>query len=156
MTLVQLGRAPKETGEGSPRFDPGGMNWAAVLQETRGRREDLVPPPVFDTPPADLAERARRALYEVSDPEFPISLVDLGLVYDVTADPETELVTVYLTFTATACPCMDFIKWDVRERLLQEPGIERVEIVTVWDPPWTNERITKRGRKALARAGVAV
>lgn len=115
-----------------------------------------MPPPVFDGPPVDLAERARRALYEVSDPEFPISLVDLGLVYDVTAEESTGLVTVSLTFTATACPCMDFIKWDVRERLLLEPGIERVQIVTVWDPPWTNERITQRGQEALARAGVAV
>jgi ring-1,2-phenylacetyl-CoA epoxidase subunit PaaD len=74
----------------------------------------------------------------------------------VTTDEQTGVVTVSLTFTATACPCMDFIKWDIRERLLQEPGIERVEIVTVWDPPWTNERITERGREALTRAGVAV
>lgn len=132
------------------------MNFAAVLAETQGRREDLPPPPEFDAPPADLAERARRALYEVSDPEFPISLIDLGLVPGVEADERTGRVTVYLTFTATACPCMDFIRWDVKERLLEEPGVEDVEIEVRWDPPWTTDRITDRGRRILRAAGVAV
>lgn len=132
------------------------MNFAAVLRATQGQREDLPPAPRFDAPPADLAERARRALYEVADPEFPISVVDLGLVYDVTADEDAGTVTVTLSFTATACPCMDFIEWDVRERLLEEPGIERVEIETTWDPPWTTSRITERGRGVLRAAGVSV
>lgn len=138
-----------------PRYEEG-MNWAAVMGATLGRREDLLPPPAFDAPPADLTERARRALYEVSDPEFPISVVDLGLVYDIVADEDAGRVTVLLSFTATACPCMDFIRWDVRERLLREPGVEEVEIEVVWHPPWTSERISERGREALRRAGVSV
>lgn len=140
---------------GRPRYEEG-MNFAAVLAETQGHRGDLPPAPDFDTPADDLAERARRALYEVADPEFPISILDLGLVYDVRADEDTASVTVSLTFTATACPCMDFITWDVRERLLDEPGIEEVVIETVWDPPWTTGRIHERGRKILRAAGVAV
>ncbi len=131
------------------------MNFAAVLRESQGARGDLPPPPEFDTPAADLAEQARRALYEVSDPEFPISIVDLGLVYGVEADEALGRVTVTLSFTATACPCMDFIKWDVRERLLEEPGVESVDIETVWDPPWTTARINERGRAALRAAGVS-
>ncbi|MDH3732727.1 MAG: metal-sulfur cluster assembly factor [Gemmatimonadota bacterium] len=103
-----------------------------------------------------MAERARRALYEVSDPEFPISLVDLGLIYGVEADEVAGVVTVSVTFTATACPCMDFIKWDVRERLLEEPDIEEVRIEIVWDPPWTTARIPERGRDILRASGVAV
>ena len=54
------------------------------------------------------------ALREVMDPEFPISLVDLGLIYDVRRRDRT--VEIDLTFTATACPCMDFIHEDIRER----------------------------------------
>ncbi len=111
---------------------------------------------MWETPPADLAEAAHRALYEVSDPEFPISLVDLGLIYGVTADEPTGRVTVSLTFTATACPCTDFIKWDIRERLLEEPGIDHVEIDVVWDPPWSTARVTERGRRILERAGIAL
>jgi len=138
-----------------PRYERG-MNFAAVLAATKGHRDDLPPPPEFDAPPADLAERARRALYEVADPEFPISIVDLGLVYGVTADAASGLVTVRLTFTATACPCMDFITWDLRERLLSEPGVRRVEVETVWDPPWTTTQIPPRGREILRAAGIAV
>ncbi|MGH7541937.1 MAG: metal-sulfur cluster assembly factor [Gemmatimonadota bacterium] len=137
-----------------PRYEEG-MNFAAVLRATQGRREDLPPPPAFEAPPADLAERARRALYEVADPEFPISLVDLGLVYDVAADETEGRVTVTLSFTATACPCMEFIRWDVRERLLEETGVRHVEIETTWDPPWTSGRISERGREILRRAGVS-
>ena len=86
--------------------------------------------PEWDTPPADLEERAWRALYEVPDPEFPISLVDLGLVYGVAvhesdAVPADARVEVAITLTATACPCVEFIKWDVRDRLLQEAGRRR-------------------------------
>lgn len=132
-----------------------GMNFGAVLRATRGHRDDLPPPPDFDAPPRDLAERCHRALYEVADPEFPISLVDLGLIYGVEADESTGRITVRLTFTATACPCVDFIKWDVRERLEEEPDVEAVEIEVVWEPPWTTDRITDRGREILGRAGVS-
>lgn len=138
-----------------PRYEEG-MDFAAVLRATQGRRDDLPPPPEFEAPPADLAERCRRALYEVADPEFPISLVDLGLIYGVEADEASGRVRVRLTFTATACPCMDFIRWDVRERLLREPGVEEVEIEEVWDPPWTTSRISERGRGILRRAGVSI
>jgi metal-sulfur cluster biosynthetic enzyme len=131
------------------------MNFSAALRAPRGAREALPPPPDVEAPPADLAERARRALYEVSDPEFPISLVDLGLIYGVEADERSGRVVVRLSFTATACPCMDFIRWDVRERLLREPGVDEVEIEVVWHPPWTTERITDRGRRILERVGVS-
>ena len=93
------------------------------------------------------------ALKEVQDPEFPISLVDLGLIYDVRlAD---GVVDVDLTFTATACPCMGFIREDIRERLLQEEGITEIRIHEVWDPPWSVERMSEEGRAAMRRCGVA-
>ena len=94
------------------------------------------------------------ALREVMDPEFPVSLVDLGLVYGVRR--HGRLVEIDLTFTATACPCMDFIHEDIRERLLKEADIDEVKINQVWDPPWTADRITQAGRAALKKCGVAV
>ena len=93
------------------------------------------------------------ALRQVQDPEFPISLVDLGLIYDIRRSG--ACVEVDLTFTATACPCMEFIRSDVRERLLQEPGVEEVRVIDVWEPPWTTERMTEEGRAVLRRFGVA-
>jgi metal-sulfur cluster biosynthetic enzyme len=94
-----------------------------------------------------------QALRDVLDPELPVSLVDLGLIYDLRrAGDEVE---VDLTFTATACPCMDFIRTDIEERLLREPGVRTVRIREVWDPPWTVERMSPEGREALRRCGVA-
>lgn len=95
-----------------------------------------------------------RALEEVMDPEIPVSLVDLGLVYDVRREGST--VDVDLTFTATACPCMAFIRMDIEERLLREAGVATVRIHEVWDPPWTRDRITERGRERMKEMGVSV
>jgi metal-sulfur cluster biosynthetic enzyme len=102
--------------------------------------------------PADKHAALRAALGEVLDPELPISLLELGLVYGVAFDRGTARVD--LTFTATACPCMDFIKRDVRDRIGSEPWVDAVEINEVWDPPWTTARISDAGRRKLKRMGV--
>ena len=94
-----------------------------------------------------------RALREVSDPELPISLVDLGLIYDIRRNGSH--IEVDCTFTASACPCMSFIKEDIRDRLLAEPDVSTVEVSEVWDPPWTVERMTQEGRDVLRGCGVA-
>lgn len=94
------------------------------------------------------------ALREVMDPEIPISLVDLGLIYDVRSDEGT--VEVDLTFTATACPCMAFIRFDIEDRLRQEAGVSAVRVNEVWDPPWTKSRITLEGRQKLKEMGVSM
>jgi metal-sulfur cluster biosynthetic enzyme len=93
------------------------------------------------------------ALREVMDPEIPVSLVDLGLIYDIRQ--AGDVVDVDLTFTATACPCMAFIRFDIEERLQREPGVATVRIHEVWDPPWTKDRITPEGREAMRRFGVS-
>ncbi|MBT8479728.1 MAG: metal-sulfur cluster assembly factor [Gemmatimonadetes bacterium] len=170
--LVQIRRAGTGLPVPGPSVDPTAdegyqsvidrnVNFSAVFADATGRNPDLVLEiPEWHTPPADLEERVWRALYEVSDPEFPISLVDLGLVYGVeVAEPDSTggaKVTVAITLTATACPCVEFIKWDVRDRLLQEAGVSEVDVRITWDPPWTNDRISDRGREALRRAGVSI
>ena len=94
------------------------------------------------------------ALAEVQDPEMPIGLVDLGLIYGVERDGRR--VVVDLTFTAMGCPATEFILDDIRERLLREPGVEEVSVRVVWDPPWTAARLTPEGRDALQLWGLAV
>ncbi len=115
--------------------------------------------PVDRRAPAATAEAVTpdvvlAALSEVTDPEWPVSIVDMGLVYGVTVDGGT--VTLTLTFTATACPCMEMIQEDIRERLGRIPGVEDVRIVVSWDPPWTKERLTERGRETFRHWGVSV
>lgn len=95
-----------------------------------------------------------QALAEVNDPEFPMSLVDLGLVYGVTR--KGEYVHIRITFTAMGCPAMDMILDDIRSRLSQVPGVREIEIEIVWDPPWNKSRISEYGRELLTSWGIAV
>jgi metal-sulfur cluster biosynthetic enzyme len=100
-----------------------------------------------------MNERRWAALAEVQDPEMPVNLVDLGLIYGL--EQRDGVVEVDLTFTAMGCPASDFILDDVRERLLREEGVREVRVNVVWDPPWTSARMTEAGRDALEAWGLA-
>lgn len=106
------------------------------------------------TTPRVTEERIREALREVTDPELPVNLLDLGLVYRVAV--HQGVVEVDLTFTSIGCPGMEMILDDVRGALLAVPGIERVELEVVWSPPWTKERLTPRGRRLLQTFGLSL
>jgi len=96
-------------------------------------------------------EEVTDALREVLDPEYPISLVDLGLIRGI--EVRGKRVDIKLTYTCMGCPAMDMIQDDVRERLLEMEGIDEVEIEVVW-PTWSKSDITPLGRKQLKDVGV--
>jgi metal-sulfur cluster biosynthetic enzyme len=100
-------------------------------------------------------DRLWAALSEVQDPEMPVNLVDLGVIYGI-AQHEDGTVEVDLTFTAMGCPASEFILEDVRERLLREEGVRDVRVNIVWNPPWSAARMTEAGRDALEAWGLAV
>ena len=93
------------------------------------------------------------ALRDVTDPELPISVVDMGLIVALTE--HEGVVEIQLTFTAMGCPAMDFIMEDIRARLLQEPGVREVRIEIVWEPVWTKARLTEEGIEILRTWGVS-
>lgn len=93
-----------------------------------------------------------RALAEVHDPEYPVSIVDLGMVYG--ARFEDGVAAVEMTFTSVGCPAVDMIPDDVRGALLRVPGVREVRVDVTWSPPWTKDRISERGRRVLAMYGV--
>jgi metal-sulfur cluster biosynthetic enzyme len=101
-----------------------------------------------------LQTRVWAALSEINDPEMPVNLVDLGLIYGV--DVIDGTVRLRLTFTAMGCPATELLMGDIRERLLAEPGVESVAIDVVWDPPWSSARLTPDGREALLAWGLSV
>jgi len=100
--------------------------------------------------PTETAVRA--ALAGVTDPEYPLSIVDLGMVYDVRVDGTA--VRVAMTFTSIGCPAIDMLVHDVREAVTAVPDVTAVAIDVVWDPPWTKDCISQRGRRVLAMYGV--
>jgi metal-sulfur cluster biosynthetic enzyme len=93
------------------------------------------------------------ALREVTDPELPISVVDMGLIIGLTQ--QDGIVDVTLTFTAMGCPASEFIMDDIRERLLQEPGVRQVNLDVVWSPVWTKERLSEEGIDIMRTWGVS-
>ena len=98
--------------------------------------------------------RLWQALEEVTDPEYPVSVVDMGLIYGLHHDGRRA--DVRLTFTSMGCPCMEFIIGDIRERLLQEDDVDEVGLEIVWDPPWTRKRLSERAIEKLKTWGVTV
>ncbi|MFB6130173.1 MAG: metal-sulfur cluster assembly factor [Salinigranum sp.] len=100
------------------------------------------------------AEDVLAALEEVEDPEIPVSVVDLGLVYDVTVDGGH--VAIEMTLTSLACPAEEMLREDVESRVASMPGVETVDVSIVWDPPWTVERMTDAGRERIREFGITI
>ena len=104
---------------------------------------------------SEMEARVWSALREIDDPEMPVNLVDLGLIYGLEID-DRNIVRLRLTFTAMGCPASDMIVGDIQERLLREPGVRDVAIDVVWNPPWSSARLTPAGREALLAWGLSV
>ena len=86
------------------------------------------------------------------DPEIPVNIVDLGLVYDVTLSPlpsGRSRVDVKMTLTAMGCGMGPVIAEQARDRILTVPGVEEADVQIVWDPPWNQNMITDAGKKRL-------
>jgi metal-sulfur cluster biosynthetic enzyme len=96
--------------------------------------------------------RVRSALAEVLDPEYPVSVVDLGLVRGV--EIRGDAVVVEVTYCSLGCPCIELIEDDIRERLLRLDDVEQVEVREVFDH-WSRRDISARGLKLLRAGGVA-
>lgn len=104
---------------------------------------------------ASVAEAAVwRALEKVEDPEYPVSVVDMGLIYGVRVADRTAFID--LSFTSMGCPCMEYIIEDVKAGVLQESDIDDINLQIVWDPPWTRQRLTEKGAEKLRQWGIAV
>lgn len=94
------------------------------------------------------------AIDEVPDPHMPISIVELGMVYDVRADDGA--VTVEMTFPCMGCPAYDMIQDDVREAARTVETTESVEIEIVWDPVWSKDMLAPEVREELGDWGIAL
>ncbi|HEY2343003.1 MAG TPA: putative Fe-S cluster assembly protein SufT [Chthoniobacteraceae bacterium] len=87
------------------------------------------------------------------DPEIPLNIVDLGLIYGVEADDEPDSagkrVVVRMTLTAPGCGMGPSLAADAQQRILTLPGVADAKVELVWDPPWSPDRISRAGREKL-------
>ena len=92
-------------------------------------------------------EAVREALREVYDPEIPVNVVDLGLVYALEVDEGN--VSIKMTLTAPGCGMGPYIAQQAEWRVAEMDGVEEVEVEMVYEPPWTPDMITDEGKKLL-------
>ena len=88
------------------------------------------------------------ALRQVYDPEIPVNVYDLGLIYDIQADADGE-VFVKMTLTAPNCPIADEVVAQVREAVADVPGVRHVEVELVFEPEWTTDRMSEEAKLEL-------
>ena len=95
-----------------------------------------------------LKEAVILGLKTVFDPEIPVNIYELGLVYDIEVDSAAN-VSIRMTLTAPACPSAQTIPLDVERRVREVAGLGNVNVDVVWDPPWTRERMSEAARLEL-------
>ena len=88
------------------------------------------------------------AVSKVFDPEIPVNIYELGLVYDLDVDRANN-VQVRMTLTAPACPAAQTIPIEVERRVREVPGVNDVKVAVVWDPPWTRDRMSDIAKLTL-------
>jgi FeS assembly SUF system protein len=87
-------------------------------------------------------------LAKVFDPEIPVNIYELGLIYDIDVDSASN-ANIRMTLTAPACPAAQTIPLDVERRVKEIDGINNVKVDVVWDPPWTRDRMSETAKLAL-------
>jgi metal-sulfur cluster biosynthetic enzyme len=101
-----------------------------------------------------LFDSVEEGLKDVIDPELGVNIVDLGLVYDLAWDDETDALIISMTLTSAGCPLTDVIEESIGNSL--DKIVERFRINWVWMPPWGPEKITDDGRDMMRALGFSM
>jgi FeS assembly SUF system protein len=107
--------------------------------------DDIVPDPVKM---AEIRLQVLDALATVFDPEIPVNIREMGLIYDVLVDKDGR-VGIRMTLTAPACPAAQTLPVEVREKAAAVPGVTDAKVEIVWEPPWTKERMSEAAKLQL-------
>ena len=123
----------------------GGLPEDSAANELSQSLADITPDPVRT---AELAPQVVAALKTVFDPEIPVNIYELGLIYSLDVDADAN-VQVRMTLTAPACPAAQTIPVDVERRIREVPGVNDVKVAVVWDPPWTRDKMSEAAKLTL-------
>lgn len=96
-----------------------------------------------------LEARVIAALRTVHDPEIPVNIYDLGLIYELDIDEATNFVRVRMTLTAPACPVAETLPETVEYAVRTVEGVSDAVVELVWEPPWSQERMSEAARLQL-------
>ncbi len=104
--------------------------------------------PSSGTQVGDLRERIIAVLRTIYDPEIPVDIYDLGLIYDIAISPENS-VHVRMTLTSPTCPVAGTLPPEVERKVLAVEGVRSSKVELTWDPPWTFESMGEAARLKL-------
>ena len=97
---------------------------------------------------ADLKEKIISEIKKIYDPEIPVNIFELGLIYKIEVI-ENKKVLIEMTLTSPNCPVAESLPNSVKENILKIVGVEDVELKLVWDPPWTKEKMSEAAKLEL-------
>ena len=97
---------------------------------------------------ANLGEKIVNVLKTIFDPEIPVDIYELGLIYDVFVNEDSD-VKILMTLTTPNCPVADSLPKMVKDNILKLAEVNDVEVKLVWDPPWTKEKMSEAARLEL-------
>ena len=93
-------------------------------------------------------EQIIEEIRKIYDPELPVNIYELGLIYDIDVENE-KFVKIKMTLTTPNCPVAETLPNDVKEGAMQVEGIEKVDLELVWDPPWTQDMMSEAAKLEL-------
>jgi FeS assembly SUF system protein len=100
------------------------------------------------SPGDDLREKIVDAIRTCYDPEIPVNIYELGLIYDIQISPENA-VDIRMTLTAPGCPAAGSLPPEVESKVRAVPGVSSAKVEVVWDPPWTPEKMSEAAKLQL-------
>jgi probable FeS assembly SUF system protein SufT len=150
VTQTLGGNYTVRTPEGLFRIAERDADALGIEVPTTSLMEEVMKKPAADGPVSE--KQVWDTLRSCFDPEIPVNIVDLGLIYDMKVEPLEaggNKVSVKMTLTAPGCGMGTVIASDAQQKLLYLPGVEEAVVEIVWDPPWHQSMITAEGRRVL-------
>lgn len=98
---------------------------------------------------AELQDRIVEALKTCYDPEIPVDIYELGLIYDIAIDLDRKFIDVTMTLTSPACPVAGTLPLEVEDKVRSVEGVDDAKVEVVWDPPWNPDMMSEVARLEL-------
>ncbi len=121
---------------------------SGVTMSETSEKNPLLPPEGVSAETGDLREEIIDALCRIFDPEIPVNIWELGLIYNVDIDEDNK-VDIKMTLTTPACPVAGSLPPDVERTVRGVKGVKDVTLELVWDPPWTKEMMSEAAKLTL-------
>jgi len=97
---------------------------------------------------SDIKNKIIEAVKKIYDPEIPVNIYDLGLIYDIKVE-DKNTAKIKMTLTSPNCPVAESLPKEVKDGIMQVEGIDNVDLDLVWDPPWDKDRMSEAAKLEL-------